>query len=215
MKTALFSFLGILFSVSLFAQTVIPDVANKDKIDVHNREALFVIHEPGSVQGVQFDAKAGDGLAIFKNIEFENGTLELDIKGKNNPGRSFVGIAFHIQNEETFNAIYFRPFNFKSPDKIRSGHSVQYISHPEFTWSKLRSDFPEEFENPVTPIPDPDEYFHAKVVVEWPMVTVFVDGSEEPSLNLKMKSKFKEGKVGFWVGNGSDGEFKNLVVVRK
>jgi hypothetical protein len=27
-----------------------------------------------------------------------------------------------------------------------------------------------------------------------------------------MLSTFKKGKVGFWVGNGSDGTFKNLVV---
>ncbi len=206
------SVLGLLFSVSVVAQTVFPDIKNKSKLDIFNREAAIIMHEENNVQGVIFDAKKNDGLAIFKNIEFENGILEFDVKGKNVPGKSFVGIAFHIQDEETYNAIYFRPFNFKNPDKERSGHSVQYICHPDFPWHVLRKEFPEQFENPVNPVPNPEDYFHAKVVVEWPMVSVYVNNAKDPSLNVKMKSEFKNGKVGFWVGNGSDGDFKNLVV---
>lgn len=212
MKTLLTTFLGILFSVSLFAQTVIPEVRNKSELKTHNRYATVVMQELGVIHSIEFNAQEGDGLSVFKNIEFENGTIEFDVKGKNVPGRSFVGLAFHIQDEETFNAIYFRPFNFKNPDKIRSGHSVQYICHPEFTWRKLRADFPEQFENPVNPVPNPDEYFHAKLVVKWPMITVYVEDAKKPSLEIKMKSTFKKGKIGFWVGNGSDGAFKNLTV---
>lgn len=215
MKTTLFTFFGILFAISLFAQTVIPEIRNKSEIDTHNRHANVTMKELGVIYSVELDAAPGDGLVIFKNIEFENGTLEFDVKGKNNPGKSFVGIAFHIQDKETFNAIYFRPFNFKNPDKNRSGHSVQYICHPEFSWSKLRNEFPEQFENPINPVPDPDEYFHAKIIIQWPMVTVFVEDAKIPSLKVKMKSEFKKGKVGFWVGNGSDGEFKNLIVTKK
>lgn len=206
------TFAVLVFSYSLFAQTVIPDVKNKSELEIHNREANVIKHEKEEIQGIIFDAKEGDGLAVFKNIEFENGTIEFDVKGKNVPGKSFVGLAFHIQDEKTFNAIYFRPFNFNNPDKTRSGHSVQYICHPDFPWHKLRSDFPEQFENPVQPIPNPDHFFHAKVIVNWPMVSVYVEDAAEPSLNVKMKSEFKKGKVGFWVGHGSDGEFKNLIV---
>lgn len=212
MKT-LFTILGILFSFSLFSQTVVPDVSNRDKLEIHNREADVIANETGRINQINFDAKEGDGLAIFKNIEFENGTIEFDVKGKDVLQKSFVGVAFHIQNKETFNAVYFRPFNFKKPE--RSGHSVQYISHPEFTWQKLRTNFPEQFENPVKPVPNPDNWFHAKIVVNWPLVTVFVENTQEPSLEVKMKSEFKKGQVGFWVGNGSDGSFKNLIVTKK
>ena len=215
MKTLLTTFIGILFSFSLFAQTVVPDVRNKSELKTHNRHAVVTMQEMGVINSVELDAREGDGIAIFENIEFENGTIEFDVKGKNTPGKSFVGVAFHIQNNETFNAIYFRPFNFQNSDKVRSGHSVQYISHPEFTWKKLRTDFPEQFENPVKPVPDPDEWFHAKVVINWPTVKVYVENSNVPSLNVKMKNEFKKGEVGFWVGNGSDGEFKNLVVTKK
>lgn len=202
--------------LTLFAQTTKINLegTNDETIwIIHNREVSTKMADPGKIEAIGFDAQQGDGIAIYQNLEFENGTLELDIKGKDVMQRSFVGIAFHIQDEETFNAVYFRPFNFKIPE--RSGHSVQYISHPEFTWRKLRTDFPEQFENPVNPVPDPNNWFHAKVVVEWPRVKVFVENSNEPSLDVKMKSSFKKGKIGFWAGNGSDGWYKNLVVTKK
>lgn len=206
-------FLGIINSLFLSAQTIIPDITDKSKLDVYNREVLVSQGEEDKTGSIEFNAKPGDGLAVIKNIEFENGTIEFDVKGKDVLQRSFVGVAFHIQDENTFNAIYFRPFNFKKPE--RAGHSVQYICHPEFTWQKLRTDFPEQFENPVTPVPNPENWFHAKIEIEWPGVKVYVENSNKPSLDVTLKSTYKKGKVGFWVGNGSDGSFKNLRVTKK
>jgi hypothetical protein len=76
----------------------------------------------------------------------------------------------------------------------------------------LRSEFPEQFEKTVTPVPNPNEFFHARIDVKWPTVKVYVENSEIPSLEVKMLSSFKKGKVGLWVGNGSDGSFKNLKI---
>ena len=207
------SFFGLLFASSVFSQTVTPDIANKSKLDIYNREVMVIMDGIDNVSHLKFNAKPGDGLAVYKNIEFENGILEFDVKGKDVLQQSFVGIAFHIQNDSTFNAIYFRPFNFKKSE--RTSHSVQYISHPEFTWQKLRTVFPEQFEKTVNPIPNPDDFFHAKIEVKWPLVKVFVENSKTPSLEVKMLSAFKKGKVGFWVGNASDGEFKNFVVNKR
>lgn len=204
----------ILISSILTAQNITPDLSKiKDNNNwkSFNRETSLSVENNENL--ISFDARQGDGLVIFQKMEFENGTIEFDVKGKDVLQQSFVGIAFHIQDEDTFNAIYFRPFNFKKPE--RAGHSVQYISHPEFTWNKLRSEFPGQFENHVSPIPDPDTFFHAKVDVQWPFVKVYVENSPTPSLEIKMKSTFTKGKVGFWVGNGSDGTFKNLKITIK
>jgi hypothetical protein len=204
----------ICFSTTLFAQTNTPDLSkiNDNKTwKIFNR--VLEIKEDGNQTIVSFDARQGDGLAIFQDLNFENGTIEFDVKGKDVLQQSFVGIAFHIQTDSTFNAVYFRPFNFKKPE--RASHSVQYISHPKFTWNKLRTEFPEKFEKTVNPIPNPDNWFHAKIEVNWPTVKVFVENSGNPSLEVKMLSTFKKGKVGFWVGNGSDGSFKNLVVTKQ
>ena len=201
-------------SYVLSAQKITPDLSkimDKNVWKTYNREITPSVEKNENL--VSFDARQGDGLTVFQNLEFENGTIEFDVKGKDVLQQSFVGIAFHIQDGNTFNAIYFRPFNFKKPE--RAGHSVQYISHPEFTWNKLRTEFPEQFENPVTPVPDPDNFFHAKVDVNWPNVKVYVENSATPSLEVKMRSTFTKGKVGFWVGNGSDGTFKNLIITIK
>jgi len=199
------------FTVQVFAQTITPDLlkVNDGKTwKIINRAVAF--HAEANQKTAVFNAGEGEGMAICQEFEFENGIIEFDVKGKDVLQQSFVGVAFHIQNDSVYEAVYFRPFNFKKPE--RASHSVQYISHPKFTWQKLRAEFPEQFEKTVTPVPNPDEFFHAKVEVNWPNVKVFVENSDVPSLEVKMLSTFKKGKIGLWVGNGSDGSFKNLLV---
>lgn len=213
MKLLLTSF-AFLFSLFLSAQTILPDLINSAENKLawkyYNREPAFIMKEKEKIFCVMLNAKQGDGLAVYQDLVFENGTIEFDVKGKDILQQSFVGVAFHIQNDSTYNAVYFRPFNFKKPE--RTSHSVQYISHPKFTWQKLRSEFPEQFEKTVTPVPNPDEFFHARIEVKWPILKVYVENSDIPSLEVKMLSSFKKGKVGLWVGNGSDGSFKNLKI---
>jgi CubicO group peptidase (beta-lactamase class C family) len=122
-------------------------------------------------------------------------------------------LAFHGLNDSTYDAVYFRPFNFKNLE--RSNHSVQYISHPKYTWYKLREENPGKYENTVKPIPNPEEWFHAAIVVEYPIVKVFLNNSEEPSLTINQLSTRISGKIGFWVGNNSEGYFKNLKILIK
>jgi len=103
--------------------------------------------------------------------------------------------------------------NFESPD--RNGHSVQYISHPKYTWHKLRSDFPEQYENPVAPVPNPNDWFHATIEIQDNYIKVYINNAQEPSLVVKQLSSVKGGWLGFWVGNNSEGQFKNLRVFSK
>lgn len=158
------------------------------------------------------DAMPSNGLAIIKESNFRNGTIEIDIKGKDVQGESFVGVAFHGVNDSTYDAVYFRPFNFRSPE--RKHHSVQYISHPVFTWYKLREEHTGEYEKEVNPVPDPNDWFHATLVIDYPSVKVYVNHSDEPSLVVKQLSAQSSGFVGLWVGNGSDGSFRNLEIAQ-
>ena len=95
------------------------------------------------------------GLALPVGVEFATGVIELDLKGKNVPAESFLGVVFNVVDEKRFEGVYFRPFNFKAADELRRGHSVQYIAWPENTWEKLRKAKPGQFEKPVDPVPDP------------------------------------------------------------
>jgi hypothetical protein len=162
--------------------------------------------------GVRLSEAQGEGPAYLPGIEFANGTIELDIKGKDVQGASFVGVAFHGVDGTTYDAIYFRPFNFKTEDQARVLRAVQYISHPAHPWQKLRADHPGQYEKRVTPVPNPNDWFHARVVVASPKVSVFVDDAKEPCLTINQLSDRKKGLVGIWVGNNSGGDFANFKI---
>ena len=170
--------------------------------------------QDGSQKGIRFDERMGEGMAWFDGLDFGNGTIEFDVKGKNVVQRSFIGIAFHGVDDTTYDAVYFRPFNFRSDDPARRAHSVQYVSQPQYTWDKLRTDHPGMYEKPVNQAPDPDGWFHARIVVVSPRVSVFVNESKEPCLVVEQLNDRRRGSLGLWVGNGSGGDFANLKVTR-
>jgi hypothetical protein len=51
-----------------------------------------------------------------------------------------------------------------------------------------------------------------KLVLEGKRVSAFVNGSDKPALTVELLINRFKGKVGLWVGNGSDGWFKNLKI---
>ena len=172
-----------------------------DKAKTDSRETIFLNGAPD------------DGLAWVMGLELTEGTIEVEIKGKNEQGRSFVGIAFHGQDDRAFDAVYVRPFNFQSAEQNRRNHSIQYISMPEYDWKKLRDNHPGAYEFGITPGPDPNSWVKLKVVITAKNVLAFVDGSDKPSLSVAPLNHRLAGKVGLWVGNGSDGWFRNLKVI--
>jgi hypothetical protein len=180
-------------------------------LDVLNRRATSL--REGATKGVHLSESGGEGVAYLRGIEFANGTIEFDVRGKDVPQQSFVGVAFHGADGTTYDAIYFRPFNFRADDPARRSHGVQYVSHPTYTWQKLRAEQPGKYEHAVSPVPDPNAWFHVRVVVASPQVSVFVGDAKEPSLVVNQLSDRKKGLVGLWVGNTSGGDFANLKIV--
>jgi len=156
------------------------------------------------------------GLVWLKDYDFGNGTIEVDLLGRSQPVQgSFVGVAFHVADAQTYEAVYFRPFNFRATDSTRHSHAVQYVSYPAFPWQKLRSEHPGQYEKALIPEPDGDQWFHVRVVVERPQVSVFVNDARTPALVVNELSDRAHGSVGLWVGDGSAGIFANLRVTRK
>lgn len=142
---------------------------------------------------LRIDEQPGEGLAWLPGREVADGVIEFDARGKNVPQKSFVGVAFHGVDESTYDAVYFRPFNFKTVDPVRQVHSVQYISPPDYGWKRLREEHPGIYEAAVQPVPDPDHWFHARVVLAYP-------------------SDIITGWIGFWVGDSSGGDYANLKI---
>jgi hypothetical protein len=174
--------------------------------------AVKVIEQDGRVV-VEFDALPGDGMARLDGLSFTTGEIECDILGRSAPVQgSFIGIAFGVQSPETYEAVYFRPFNFRSEDPARRAHSVQYIAHPEWTWGRLRQERPGRFESAIEPAPDGDRWLHVRIVVGASKVEAFVDGAAAPCLSVDRLAGSRTGAVALWVGNNSPGKFANLKI---
>jgi hypothetical protein len=153
----------------------------------------------------------------LESVDFKEGTIECDILGKSNPrGSNFPGIAFHGKDDSAFECVYFRPFNFRAENPENASHAVQYISHPEWTWQKLRAEKTGQYEKPIAPPPDGDAWFHAKIVVTGRKVSVFVNDALQPSLEVERLSPQTSGKIAIWGGDAGDGGyFANLKVTLK
>jgi hypothetical protein len=206
---------GVFAGAWLAAQTQAsqPDIsalaANKG-LTVFNRTASSLTD--GARKGARLSESEGDGVAYLPGIEFADGTIEFDVRGKDVQQQSFVGVAFHGVDGTTYDAVYFRPFNFKTDDPARRIRAVQYVAHPAHPWQKLRAEQPGQYEKAVNPVPDPNGWFHVRIVVASPKVSVFVDDGKEPSLVVNQLSSRRKGLIGLWVGNTSGGDFANLKI---
>lgn len=190
------------------AQTI--DLAERlsaGKLRAVNRDVTKL---QGSRSGVHVSEKEGNGVVWIEGSDLAQGTIEIDVRGRDVLQRSFLGIAFHRKDDTSYEAVYLRPFNFRATDPVRHDHAVQYISLPEFDWPKLRQDFPEEFENPVDPSVPPTDWVPLRVVVGAAKVQIYVGAAKSAALEVRKLGSYERGAVGLWVGNNSDGDFANL-----
>jgi len=205
--------LPALFSFSQAPSPInLHEAVKTGNIEVYNRE-MTLINEDGHL-GINLSRDLGEGIAWLKGIEFSNGTIEFDVRGEDLKQHSFVGIAFHAKDNETFDAIYLRPFQFHADDEVLRSHGIQYISLPSFTWQVLREKYPNKFEHSVDPAPDPNGWVHMKVVVKDKKISVYINGQTNPTLVVEKVTSFSNGKVGFYVADTSGGDFANITITK-
>ena len=157
-------------------------------------------------------------LAIFSDIEFSDGTIELEVAGKPHStaggmARGFIGVAFRVNKDDPTNyeAFYIRPTNGRAEDQLRRNHSVQYISHPEYTWNRLRKESPGQYESYADLVPG--EWTKLKVVVKGTDARLFVGGAEQPCLIVKdLKRGTSKGAIALWIEPSTDAYFRGLRV---
>ncbi|MTI32629.1 family 16 glycoside hydrolase [Xanthovirga aplysinae] len=211
MKFLLNLLLFVVTSTSGFSQAInLAEQLKWNNITIVNREVSNY-----ETDGIELNAREGNGLAILDQVEFKTGTIKLEIKGENAPGRSFVGFAFNIENDTTYEAVYFRPFNFIAKEAERKSHMMQYIYHPVYTWYKLREERTDEFEREMQTPPKPENWFKVKIEVKDKNVVVFVNGQPEPDMKIERLTSSTPTKIGLWVGHGSSGRFRNLIISKE
>lgn len=185
--------------------------------DLHRRNQLVAVNRTISLlekpfEGIRLSEAPGEGIAWLKDVIFSTGTIQIDLHGQDVFQRSFLGVAFHGVNDSTYEAVYFRPFNFLTQDTVRKIHAVQYISHPGFTWRILRTEKNGIYEKALVNPPFPDKWFRARIVVDCKTVAVFVNNDQSPSLVIEQLNPVCEGKIGLWTGDGSGGEFRHMII---
>ena len=167
--------------------------------------------EDPEYEGISLNAFPSDGFAWLKDQTFSRGTIEFDVRGSDQQGASFVGIAFHGENDENYHGIYFRPFNFNAEDANGRSHMVQYHSLPNYTWRTLRMEHPGKYEGEIPSPPDPDEWFHVRIEVG-DQISVFVNDDPTSVLTVESLHALNDGKIGYWVGSNTAGDFANLTI---
>ena len=164
----------------------------------------------GDRRGVHVSEKEGPGVVWIEGTSFADGTIEVDVRGRDVQQQSFVGLAFHRKDDNTYESVYLRPFNFRATDPERHQHAVQYMAVPDYDWPRLRKEFPNEFERPVDASLVPTDWVSLRVVVSGSKVQVFAGSVKTTTLEARKLGTTSTGQVGLWVGNNSDGDFANL-----
>ena len=158
------------------------------------------------------------GLICIEGLNFSNGVIEAEIAGALAPGagaeaRGFVGIAFRVQEDlKTYDAFYLRPTNGRAEEQERRNHSAQYISLPEWPWSRLRKETPGRYESYVDLVPG--TWTKIKIEVRGQQARLYVHGNEQPTLIINdVKSGANgHGSIALWLEPGTVAHFRNLTV---
>lgn len=173
-----------------------------------NRDALRLI---------EADNRRAGGVGLVNGVFFRNGIIEIDVAGRRGPyavaeDRGFIGVAFRVSTDRTkYEYIYLRPDNGRAEDQVRRNHSIQYSSHPDFPWPRMRKEFPEKYESYVDL--QPGVWAAMRIEVSGTTARLFVDANKEPNLIVTdLKLGASEGGIGLWIGPGTEGFFSNLRV---
>ncbi|WP_269236541.1 hypothetical protein [Flavobacterium flavigenum] len=203
-----------LFPLFLFGQLRqdidLVNLYSNGKLKSVNREIKIVSVDSGAYLKIKENKK--EGIVWLPVKDFKNGTIQIQMRGKDVFQRSFIGIAFHGADDNNYDAVYCRPFNFFAKDSVRRIHAVQYISHPDFTWEKLRKERNAVFEKEIINPPNPNDWFTLKLVIDSTTVKAYINDAAQPSLIVEKLNNRKSGKLGLFTADSSGGDFKNIKI---
>jgi hypothetical protein len=194
-------------------------LASPDGLRLHHVRAEAVRHAGRrGLRVTAADATADETLAVVEGSDFSDGVIEAEIAGAPGPGasptaRGFVGLAFRVGPDlRTYDAFYLRPTNGRAAEQERRNHAAQYISHPDWTWERLRRETPGRYEAYVDLVPG--AWTRVRVEVRGDTARLFVHGAPEPTLvvgDVKTGARGR-GAVALWIGGGTVAHFRDLRV---
>jgi hypothetical protein len=159
--------------------------------------------------------KDEDMLALLEEPEFRNGTIQIDVAGMPRPGappdsRGFIGVSFRTGAHGAWSEVfYLRPTNARSDDQLRRNHSVQYVSHPEFPWHRLRKESPGVYESYADMVPG--AWTTMRIEVAGTKAQLYVNGAAQPCLVVNdLKHGDRSGQIALWAHVDTEAYFGPL-----
>ena len=166
-----------LFSIQVFAQEEIIDFES----DQWDRQGAEI---------VQFmDRKCLIGSAFLKDVEFENGVIEVDIAVTGPKARTYPGVMFRIQSPGNYERFYIRPHRASLyPD------AIQYV--PAFNGIDGWQLYNGENYTSAADLPD-NKWVHFKLEVSGSQARLFMDDMEHPVFVMNyLKHGVSKGAIG-------------------
>lgn len=141
------------------------------------------------------------GLAYAPSVEFQNGTIDVDVA--TDAKSRFFGIAFHVQSDDDYEVIFFRPRSSGTDQAIqytpalRGAPVWQLYTGPGYT---ATAEIPR------------NQWIHVRIVVSGLVAKLFLNNAAVPSLVISdLKLGQEKGSLGFW-GHLGGGYFSNLTI---
>ncbi len=219
----------LLYSGFLFALSLAPIAAQTSKVKLDSTDVLELVNgraEIATYRGRKavhlmplpgHELTDGSVFAILKGTDFKDGAIEVDLAGAPRPGadpamKGFIGIAFRVQpHAEASEMFYLRPSNGRASEQLTRNHSTQYVSDPDYTWQRLRTETPGKYESYVDL--EPGVWTKIRIEVAGTRARLYVNGASQPCLIVNdLKRGESRGQIALWAHETTEAYFANLKV---
>ncbi|CCH52445.1 hypothetical protein BN8_01448 [Fibrisoma limi BUZ 3] len=106
----------LIFTLLFFSSYLTAAAQTTYNLPLLLRENRLITTPANNIQALNDKAHPGvsaKGIVWLKGLNFKQGTIDVDLRGKDVFLQSFLGIAFHGVDTLTYDVVYFRPFNFR------------------------------------------------------------------------------------------------------
>jgi len=143
------------------------------------------------------------GSAFLKDVEFENGIIEVDIAVTGQKARTYPGVLFRVQSPGNYERVYIRPHRASLyPD------AIQYV--PAFNGIDGWQLYNGENYTAAADIPD-NKWVHFKLEVSGSQARLFIHHKEQPALVMNfLKHGVSRGTIGLNTPRNRTAYFSNF-----
>ncbi len=147
------------------------------------------------------ERKCLSGYAYLKDLEFENGVIEVDIAVDGT--RSYPGIVFRMQSEQDYERFYIRPHRSNLyPDVLQYTPAFNNVD----SWQLYNGEgFTAGASIPV------NQWIHLKIEISGAQARIYLDNEEKPALVITdLKHGISRGTVGVFGPKNKTAYFSNF-----